>query len=173
MRLVVACVWLFALVGIAATCASCMPQIAGGDNGHEERITTYDPAVRKFGEAVMKGDWPTAYAMTTPAFQATTSQVQLQAEYDKLIADIVKDDPTFKPNTVQVEQGGLPSSEAEAKDTYDFKTMPPKSQWKAWMFAEIGEAVQGTMERGLEARVLVIEEQCQPKFAHVEFGYQD
>ncbi len=146
----------------------------GSGSSGDSTDHTYDAIAKQFGQSVLKGDWASAYAMTTPEFQATTSQADLQKEYDDLIAEIKQSDPTFKPNYVEIDHGDLPIDEKEAKDTYGFKTMPPKSQWRAWLFSLIGEGNEKDgMDRGVEARLFVVDQNGQGKFAHVEFGFQD
>jgi len=139
----------------------------------DRTATAYDSMVKQFGESVMKGDWSAAYAMTTPEFQKTTSQADMQKQYEDVVNQIKQAEPDFKPNMVQVEHGELPSDEKDASETYHFKTIPPKSTWKGWMFSEIGVGDKDGMDHGLEAGVFVVELDGQPKLAHVEFELQD
>lgn len=161
--------WILALAVIALLvgCGRAEVAEAGEDSGQ-----AYDPMVKQFGEAVLRGDWATAYGMTTPEFQATKSQSQLQQEYDALVAEIVKDDPSYKPNMVEAGHGELPSNEQEAVK-YGIHPVPPKSSWKAWAYAAIGEGDANGLDRGIDAWVLVTEQGGQAKFSHVEFQFGD
>lgn len=156
--------------------AGCSSDLNGDPNegsGDGSISTAYDSIAKDFGNDVMKGDWTSAYALTTSEFQATTSQAEMQKQYDDLVADIVKDDANYKPTMVEVDHGSLPSDEKEAKEIYNLKTMPPKDSWKAWLFSIIGEGDSDGIERGVEAQVLVVEVNGQNKLAHVEFAYPD
>ena len=147
----------------------------GGDDGPEQPASTaqHDDIAKQFGQHVMKGDWASAYAMTTPAYQATTTQAAMQKEYDDKYAVMVQQDPTYKPNWIDVDHGSLPTDEKEAREDFHFKTVPPKSEWLAWVFCEIGEGDAQAMEQGLTAELFVVNDNGQPKIAHVEFDFGD
>ena len=170
MRIVMGC------LAVLALCfgAGCSFEGAGGDAAMAETVdTSYDGLAKQFAQSVQRGDWAAAYAMTTPEFQATTTQAGLQKEYDDLIAEIRKDEPAFTPNMIEIDRGDLPSDEKEAKETYEFKSIPPKSEWKAWLSASMGTGDKDGFERGVEAWLFVVSHNGENKFAHVEFAYLD
>lgn len=145
----------------------------GGEDVQPASVAQHDDLAKQFGNHVLKGDWTSAYAMTTSAYQATTTQAAMQKEYDDLAAEILKDDSTYKPNMVDVGHGDLPTDEKEAREDLHFKTVPPKSEWLAWLFSEIGEGDKDGIERGISAELFVVNDNGQPRFGHVEFEFMD
>ena len=139
----------------------------------DESDAKHDPAVeavaKAFGEAAMHGDWAKAYSLTTLAFQASVSQSALQGQYDDLINQIKEGDPNFKPDTVEVDHGDLPSDEREMRETYNVTAAPAKRQWKAWVFSLIGKRDQGEMYAGVDAMLLIVDQGGQNKIAHAAF----
>lgn len=161
--------WILLLAAIALLAGCGKAEVAGAG---EDAGKAYKPLVKQFGQAVMRGDWQAAYAMTTPEFQAKTSQAQMQADYGKLVAEIQKEEPNYKPNMVDAHRGDLPKDEQEAAQ-WGISPVPPKSTWKAWACAEIGEGQGGEMDRGIDAWMLVTEQGGQTKLSHVEFMFPD
>jgi len=90
-------------------------------------------------------------------------------EFDDVEAEFVKDDPNFKPSTVQVDHGSLPSNEDEAQRLYHWKVVPPKDTWRAWSFVLIGVGSADEFASGPEAQVLIVDVNGQDRLGHVEF----
>jgi hypothetical protein len=129
-----------------------------------------DPLAKQFGEYVIKGDWSSAYAMTTPGFQASTPIADMQKQYEDRLAELRRSEPTLTLDKVEADVGELPVDEAQAA-RYGVKSVPPQSTWKAWMFATlIGTDTQGR-SIGLETRLFVVSDNGQDKFAHVYFDH--
>ena len=140
-----------------------------GGTGDGSINTSHDAVAKEFGNDVLKGDWGAAYSLTAPEFQATTSQADLQKQFDDVEAEFVKDDPNFKPSTVQVDHGSLPSNEDEAQRLYHWKVVPPKDTWRAWSFVLIGVGSADEFASGPEAQVLIVDVNGQDRLGHVEF----
>lgn len=139
--------------------------------GAGQNVTNDSKALAKqFGDFVIAGDWTSAYAMTTPAFQSTTPVGDLQKQYNEILAQLRQGEPSFTPDKTEVDQGEMPVDESQAA-RYGVKTVPPKSTWKAWMFATLlGNDAQGRA-MGMEVRLFVVSDNGQDKFAHVYFDH--
>lgn len=139
--------------------------------GPDQKMASDSKALAKqFGDFVIAGDWASAYAMTTPAFQASTPVGDLQKQYSEILTQLRQGEPAFTPDKVDVSQGELPVDESQAA-RYGVKTVPPRSTWKAWMFATlVGNDSQGRA-MGMEVRLFVVSDNGQDKFAHVYFDH--
>jgi hypothetical protein len=146
---------------------------SGGVSSSNER-PEYETLARQFGRHVVTGNWGAAYALTTAEFQQAVSQEQLMASYDELMRQIREDEPTFLPNTVDPGYGVLPSNEEEAREIYDLVIVPPRDTWKAWLGVDIGSSSDGsTVDRGVDAWLLIVEQAGQLKIGHVNFEFID
>jgi ABC-type glycerol-3-phosphate transport system substrate-binding protein len=133
----------------------------------------HEALAQRFGQHIVNGDWAAAYGMTTSQFQEAVSQAQLQAAHDDLVRQMREDEPGFSANTVQVDFGVLPANEEEARQTYDITVVPPRDTWKAWLAAGVGSGDGTTIERGVDAWLLIVEQSGQLKIGHVNFEFID
>lgn len=162
-------------VGVACLLMSLGCKSRGSAEGGESSTNAKEVGQR-FGDFVMKGDWNGAYALTSPDFQSKTTASALQSQYDQLIAEIRKDDPKFAPNFVDVYEGSLPETDAEAKEDYSLSTVPPKADWRGALAVAIGWADNEeprTIERGVDSNVFVVDTSSGLKIASVEFDFMD
>ncbi len=125
---------------------------------------------QKYGEAIVKGDWAAVRALGTARYQADHTAEQLKAEFDDFNTKVSEGGPPLKFNAVQIDTGELPSSVAEAQDTYGIKNPPPISTWRGWVFAIIGEGKPGEVDRGFEVRLFVVDEAGQLRVGYSELG---
>ena len=164
------------LVLLAIACClvvvGCAATGEGGGRPNEDAYKEQCKQVaRKFGQAMAKGDWEGARALGTTGFQASNTAASMKSAFDQLQAEILKVEPTFKVTAVQVDNGSLPSSLEEAIKTYGIKNPPPMDTWRGWMFSIVGTGKDDDVERGIEARLFIVEEAGQFKVAHAEFDY--
>jgi hypothetical protein len=161
------------LVLWAALAAGCGSGAASDAEERSDERAAHEALARQFGEHVLRGDWAAAYAMTTGQFRGAVPQSQMRADYENLLREIRSDDPAFQPNRVEADSGTLPSDEAEAKDTYGIRLVPPRASWRAWMSAGIGFGNDQGIERGIDAWLLIVDDLGQLKIAHVDFEFMD
>jgi hypothetical protein len=165
-----------AVIGLLAVCAGAVLACDAGSSragGEEEERPEYRDLTQRFGEAVLRGDWAAAYAMTTATFHGAVGQAQLQAQYENLLREIREDEPGFQPNRVIADFGVLPSNETEAKETYDILMVPPQATWKAWTAAGIGFGDDQGIVQGIDARLLIVDDGGQLKIGWVRFEFMD
>ena len=161
------------LTAAAIGAIGCSSDLSMGAGDESSDNSAYDSIAKQFGNDMKDGNWSDAYSLTTAAYKATTTQAQMQKQYDDMVAEIKKDDSTYAPNMVDVGHGELPDDEKDAEETYEFKNVPPKSTWKAWLFAEVGVGDKDAMERSISADLFVVDENGQNKIQYVEFEYGD
>jgi len=125
---------------------------------------------KQFGDFVIAGDWKSAYAMTTSAFQAGTPVGDLQKQYDEILTQLRRREPAFTPDRVEVDSGELPVDESQAA-RYGVRAVPPRSTWKSWMFCFLlGDDSKGRA-MGMEVRLFVVLDNGEDKLAHVYFDH--
>lgn len=161
---------LFAVVTLLVF-AGCARQGGSPHNNESEKVkSACRDLTQKFGEALVKEDFEAAYGMTSGKFQENVSEDGLKTQYEEGLAGLKKLLPSFgKPSKVTCDSGVLPSSEEDAKNTYDIKIDLPKDSWRGWTFAQL---LDGN-DNGFEARLLIVEEGGQFKVGSVEFGLMD
>lgn len=140
-----------------------------------KRRAEVEAFVTQFGNAVIANDWNAAYSMLLPEYQSVMSQDAMSQKYQELVSMIVKDDPSFKPNTVYLGFGVLPNNEQEAKE-YGIVLPPPKDTWIDWLYCGIGwskTGEAGDVESGVEASVLVVDMYGKLQIAHLEWQFMD
>jgi hypothetical protein len=125
---------------------------------------------RQFAEAMIAKDWTAARALGTKDYQATHTIEQMQAGYDAVANQILKDEPAFKPTVSQIDSGDLPHSYSEAEQVYGIPKAGDMSTWRGWIFAIVGVGKPDEVDHGLEARLFIVEEEGKLKFAYVEFA---
>ena len=118
------------LIVVALICISCKKD----DAFPESAGNKYDGFSTDFGTALVQTNFAKAYMMTSPEYQKTHTEQQFEDDFHKAKADLA---PHATLTQVQVDHGTLPSSEHEAKETYDFPDdlIAKKSTWKNWNIA--------------------------------------
>lgn len=127
----------------------------------------------QFGDAVLAGNWDAAADLVAAPYRAKLSKVALKAQYDKLVSQIKFTDPEFKADGVEVGAGDLPTSVDDARGPYKIDPVPDRSKWLAWVRASIGDKQGDTVEQGVDAWILVIDDGGQPRIGHVNFEFLD
>lgn len=143
------------------------PASASGD---DDKAAARDLA-RKFGEAIVKGDWTAALALGSNSLRSRVSVEAMRKKYDDFIA--VRKGPPYNfaglvPDSVETGSGSLPGSPEEAREVYHIDSDAPQASWRAWVFCILR---QKQPELGLEARLFVVEEGGALRIAYVEFGF--
>ncbi len=163
------------LVATLGAILGCQPTVQEGGVAGSGIEADCRAIAKRFGESVLSGDWAAAHAMTSPSFRARVSKEQMEAGYAELMAMIREDDPQFLPNAVDTDMGELPDDEADASHNYEILNPPPKETWRGWTFAEVGFKAPGedTIERGIDALLLIVEEGNQFTIAWVDWEFMD
>jgi hypothetical protein len=144
-----------------------------GDSASSDERPEYEELARQFGRHVLTGDWAAAHGLTTSEFQQAVSQEQLMAQYDELVQQMRADDPEFQANTIAPGFGVLPSNEEEAREIYDLVVVPARDTWKAWLGVDIGAGDGTTVDRGVNAWMLIVEQAGTLRIGHVNFEFID
>ena len=163
---------LFAFISLGLALISCGPKQPDTQAQEESSKDASRAVAQKFGEAMMKKDWVAARALGTKAFQQEQTPEKLQAGFDKLASQLIQEEPGFKFNAIEIDNGSLPSSTKEAEQIYGIPNAPDIKTWRGWDFAVVGEGEKPTsVDKGMEARLLIVEEEGQLRVAHVEFSF--
>lgn len=127
----------------------------------------------QFGEAVLADNWKGAADLVAPAYRSKFTAKSLQSQYEKLVSQIKFTDPEFKPNGLEIGAGDLPTSVDDARGPYKIDPVPDRSAWLGWVRASIGVKKGDSVEQGVDAWILVIDDGGQPRIGHVNFEFLD
>lgn len=147
----------------------CQPDVEeGGVAGSALRADSQSLA-KRFGEAVLDGNWTAAYALTTADFRKQMSVDQMTAGYAELAATLREQDSQYLPDTVEVHVDSPPGSMSVARDGYGIPNPPPQGTWRSWSFVLIGQKAPGAdaVAPGVNAKLLIVDDAGTLKIAWV------
>ena len=162
---------MLAVVGSLVGCNS-----AGANPQKEQNSVVGKDESEKFGNAILKEDWPAAYALTTKEFQKAVPLEVLKKEYTELLGQIRADEPQFKPDRVEVDLNSAPSDESETTSPFDQKLKYDKGTWRAVTSVTIGKsdgAAEPTIERGVVGDLLIVDTGTGPQIGNATFQFLD
>lgn len=163
------CIRAFALATIIvlAACGSGEGEPLSDEDGEKR----YDPLTIKFGQHVMREEWPAAYAMLSEALRDHFTQQEFadaiaaqNEEYhaDGLPIDVGADYNTFDPSWITREDYDIP------------RHVPDEPKWLACTFANmVLEGTADAPERCYHLSLIWVREEGADRICHFEHGWCD
>jgi hypothetical protein len=140
-----------ALAGLGGVADAEADDEMGDVPGGKAAATAYRAVTQQFGEALVAQDYPKAYALMSPGYQATVSVDDFAAQHRKAAADF------GKPLKCTAGIGTTDRSEIMGPEFARFGNVPVEAR-RAWMHAELAlQFEDGEMVRCVDCWLLLIE----------------
>ncbi len=140
-----------ALAGLGGVADADADDEMGDVPGGHAAARAYQTVTQQFGDALVAQDYPRAYALTSPGYQATVSADEFAAIQRKAVADF------GKPLKCEAGVGTLVRADLAGPEFARFANVPVESRC-AWMHAELAlELDDGETMRGVDCWLLLVE----------------
>jgi hypothetical protein len=140
-----------ALAGLGGAADAEADDEMGDIPGGKAAAGAYRAVTQQFGDALVAQDYPRAYALMSPGYQATVSADEFAAIQGKAVADF------GKPLKCEAEVGTLDRAELVGPGFARFAGVPAEIRC-AWMHAELAlELDDGETVRCVDCRLLLVE----------------
>jgi hypothetical protein len=142
-----------ALAGLGGIADADADDEMGDVPGGAAAARLYHTTTQQFGDALVAQDYPRAYGLMSPGYQATVSIDDFSAAHRKAVADF------GKPLKCEAGVGTLVRAELAGPEFARFASVPVETRC-AWMHAELAlELDDGETMRCVECRLLLVESQ--------------